>query len=189
MILYQLKCSDGHAFEAWFKDSGTYEVQARDGEIACPYCGDQHISKAPMAPSVVKSRGDRGEASLDNPDPSTATGNQAGTISGAKTEAILPDRSLGGIAKQASEYAGEARAEEVARQILRAIKKVQRHIEDTFDDVGDKFAEEARAIHHGDAKERGIYGQATETEAAELAEEGIEFQRFAWPASPSKKTN
>ena len=188
MILYQLKCSDGHEFEAWFKDSGTYELQARDGEISCPFCGDVRVGKAPMAPSLVKSRGER---ATDAPllDTDISQGGGQGGRQGAKTGAILPDRSLGEIAKQASEYAGEARAEEVARQILKAIKKVQSHIEENFDDVGDKFAEEARAIHRGDAEERGIYGEATEKEAVELAEEGIEFQRLAFPGTPSKKTN
>ena len=180
MILYQLKCSDGHEFEAWFKDSGTYEVQARDGEISCPFCGDVHVGKAPMAPSLVKSRGEKATES-QRPDTDLSKG--------SKTGAILPDRSLSEIAKQASGYTGEARAEEVARQILRAIKKVQNHIEENFDDVGDKFAEEARAIHHGDAEERGIYGEATEKEALELADEGIEFQRLAFPGTPGKKTN
>jgi len=176
MILYQLKCSDGHEFEAWFKDSGTYEFQARDGEIACPFCGDVCVGKAPMAPSLVKNRGETEIGGL-------------GEGTRAKTGAIMPDRSLGEIAKQAAEYSGEARAEEVARQILKAIKKVQNHIEDNFDDVGDKFAEEARAIHSGDAEERGIYGEATEEEAVELADEGIEFQRVAFPGTPGKKTN
>ena len=41
------------------------------------------------------------------------------------------------------------------------------------EDVGDRFVEEARKIHYGEAEERGIYGAATREEAAELIEEGI----------------
>jgi hypothetical protein len=47
------------------------------------------------------------------------------------------------------------------------------------ENVGEKFAEEARKIHYGEADERGIRGTATEQERHELAEEGIET--FAMP--------
>lgn len=43
------------------------------------------------------------------------------------------------------------------------------------DDVGDKFAEEARKIHYKEADARGIYGEATREEVAGLVEEGIDF--------------
>jgi hypothetical protein len=41
------------------------------------------------------------------------------------------------------------------------------------DDVGDKFAEEARRIHYGETKERGIRGQASREQTESLIEEGI----------------
>ena len=49
MILFDLKCGQDHVFEAWFRDSETYDAQAVSGEIACPLCGDSHIAKALMA--------------------------------------------------------------------------------------------------------------------------------------------
>lgn len=54
MILYQLKCTQDHQFEAWFKDAATYDAQSGGGEISCPYCGSHNISKAPMAPRLAK---------------------------------------------------------------------------------------------------------------------------------------
>jgi len=63
---------------------------------------------------------------------------------------------------------------------------VREHIEDTFDYVGDKFADEARAIKSGDAEERPIYGEATKEEAAELEDEGIEFERLNFPVRANK---
>ncbi|MCW9034593.1 MAG: DUF1178 family protein [Rhodospirillales bacterium] len=169
MILYQLKCSHTHSFEAWFKDSETYEHQAKSGEISCPFCGDVQIGKAPMAPNVV-------------------THKQPATPS--LTDDVTPTpQTLKDIAKGAAEVSGDERAEEVAKQILRAIGKVQKHIEDNFDDVGEQFVEEARAIHHGDAEERGIYGEASEEDATKLADEGIDFQRLSWPTGSNKKTN
>jgi hypothetical protein len=56
MILFDLKCGDGHVFEAWFRNSGAYDAQAAVNEIACPICGDTRIEKAPMAPRIGKSR-------------------------------------------------------------------------------------------------------------------------------------
>lgn len=49
------------------------------------------------------------------------------------------------------------------------------------DDVGDQFAEEARKIHYGEAKERGIRGKATTEETESLLEEGIAVVPIALP--------
>jgi hypothetical protein len=53
MIKYALGCKKGHSFESWFPDSGSYDVQARRGLIACPDCGSTQVSKALMAPAIV----------------------------------------------------------------------------------------------------------------------------------------
>ena len=57
MILYQLLCHNGHDFEAWFCDSGTYDQQVVAGDVACPFCGTSVVTKAPMAPHVATGRG------------------------------------------------------------------------------------------------------------------------------------
>ncbi len=65
MILYNLKCPKDHVFEAWFRDSGVYEIQVEAGEVRCPVCGSKKVGKAPMAPRVAKTGGesdDQGEA-------------------------------------------------------------------------------------------------------------------------------
>lgn len=51
--------------------------------------------------------------------------------------------------------------------------QVRKHVETNADYVGDKFPDEARAIHYGDAEERQIYGEATLADAKDLIEEGI----------------
>jgi len=51
----------------------------------------------------------------------------------------------------------------------------------TTDDVGAKFAEEARKIHYGETQERGIRGQASRAEAESLLEEGIAVLPFLLP--------
>ncbi|WP_029009176.1 DUF1178 family protein [Azospirillum halopraeferens] len=56
MILFQLKCTSDHRFEAWFRDGAAYDAQAAAGTIACPVCGDTAVTKAPMAPRIAKGR-------------------------------------------------------------------------------------------------------------------------------------
>ena len=56
MIRYQLRCADDHRFEAWFKDSASYDQQQAEGAIACPLCGDEHVTKAIMAPAIGRAR-------------------------------------------------------------------------------------------------------------------------------------
>jgi len=51
--------------------------------------------------------------------------------------------------------------------------KMVRHVMANTDDVGERFAEEARRIHYGETEERGIRGQASPEETEALIEEGI----------------
>ncbi|PWR24786.1 DUF1178 family protein [Zavarzinia aquatilis] len=53
MIVYDLSCSAGHVFEAWFKDSATYERQARQGKVVCPTCGVTTVTRGPQATQVA----------------------------------------------------------------------------------------------------------------------------------------
>lgn len=140
MIRYQLRCSHGHEFEAWFKDSAAYDVQAEAGHVACPSCGDNAVCKAPMAPGVISSK--------------------STTRSAKETE---------------------ARAQQVAQQILQAVDKLRNHVEENCDYVGDQFADEARRIHYGKSEDRGIYGEASDEETEELIDEGIDV--FQLPGS------
>ncbi|MCW8835254.1 MAG: DUF1178 family protein [Rhodospirillales bacterium] len=153
MILYRLRCANAHDFEAWFRNSATYDAQAAGGEVECPYCGDTAIHKAPMAPRVLTSR---------------------------SSEPAAPsiEKSTEGAGNP--EKGGEARAAEVAREILNAIEKLRDQIESNADYVGDRFAKEARAIHYGDSEERPIYGEASDKEAEDLAEEGVKIARLPW---------
>ena len=74
----------------------------------------------------------------------------------------------------------QTRAREVAEQILRAVHRLHSHVEENCEYVGERFAEEARSIQDGESGERNIYGEATEQEATELVEDGIEFHRIPW---------
>ena len=57
------------------------------------------------------------------------------------------------------------------------------------EDVGERFPEEARRIHYGETHHRGIRGQASARERAELAEEGIEVLALPLPFGPKGPTH
>jgi hypothetical protein len=69
--------------------------------------------------------------------------------------------------------------------MMEAAGRIRAHVEANFDDVGDSFATEARAIHEGRSEERGIYGHATPTEVRDLVEDGVPIAPL--PPEPPKK--
>ncbi len=54
-----------------------------------------------------------------------------------------------------------------------AYLQLARRIVEQTEDVGERFADEARKIHYGEREERGIRGQASPEQTRELIEEGI----------------
>ncbi len=70
--------------------------------------------------------------------------------------------------------------------MMEAISRVRSHVEANFDYVGDRFANEARAIHEGRSEERGIYGEASPAEVRALVADGVPVA--ALPPEPPKKT-
>jgi len=57
--------------------------------------------------------------------------------------------------------------------MMEMVREMRKHVEENAENVGDRFAEEARKIHYEEAEHRGIYGQASPDEAKSLIEEGI----------------
>lgn len=160
MIVFDLRCTSGHVFEAWFKDSAAFDKQQKRGILACAICGSNHISKAPMAPRLsLKARHgveDRDQKNVDQ------------LIDGDKI--TTPDEpALPAIIAQAVEPLA-AQLRELRDQIIAQTEP-----------VGDKFAEEARKMHYGETEMRAIRGQTTVDEAKELIDEGIEFGVLPYP--------
>jgi len=140
MILYDLRCSLGHRFEAWFRSGAAYDEAEARGGLACPVCGDPGIEKAPMAPRIAKRSGEEPAA------PPTST--------------LAPD--------------------DTTREQLQVLRALRRQIEERCDYVGERFPEEARRIHYGEIDPRPIYGEASDTAARDLREEGITVTRIPW---------
>ncbi|MBK8908408.1 MAG: DUF1178 family protein [Rhodospirillales bacterium] len=147
MIVFDIDCSQGHRFEAWFRNSAAFEQQAAEGEVACPFCGDAAVVKAPMAPHI-------------------ATSSRGGRDHGQRQE---------GEGSESSSPAASG-SPPLRHEALRvALEQLRRHVVSTCDDVGDRFPEEARRIHYGETDARGIYGEADVEAARELRDEGIEI--------------
>ena len=56
MIVYSLRCKNGHEFEGWFCDSASYDAQSGEGKLCCPTCNSRRVEKAIMAPAVSAGR-------------------------------------------------------------------------------------------------------------------------------------
>ncbi len=165
MIRFALACENGHGFDGWFRDNVTFDQQRRRGFVTCPACNSAKVDKAIMAPHVARSNraGSDGEAETPrSPQPGGGTGS---AVSEAAT-------SLASLSSQ----------DKALRDLARAVRE---HVERTADHVGDRFADEALAMHLGEVEERAIYGSATADEARALLEEGVPFMPL--PALPDHK--
>ena len=68
----------------------------------------------------------------------------------------------------------EASAPDELRKMRQFMTGLRKYVQDNAEYVGEKFPEEARKIHYGEADERHIYGEASLSEARELIEEGVD---------------
>lgn len=160
MIVYDLKCRKDHVFEAWFPDSASFTAQAEAGKVVCPVCGSKKVTKALMAPAVLKGPAQRGQDSGARQVTSAESGQESPRGADNATTAMAD-----------SEKAGELR---------RMLRQLRDHVEKNCDYVGQGFAEEARKIHYGETDPRGIYGETSDAEAEALQDEGIEVARVPW---------
>jgi hypothetical protein len=148
MIVFDLRCGNAHVFEAWFGASADYEDQRNRKLISCPVCGDTHIEKA-LSPVNVGAKSNQ-KISL----PAKRGPEQPQVVAHGDT----PDMPT----------------PEQMKAMMRAMAELQAKVEASHEDVGDKFVEEVRAMHHGEIDKRPILGDASIADAVELHEEGID---------------
>ena len=165
MIRYALICDKGHDFESWFRNSASFDKQAKRGLVACPRCGSTKVEKAIMAPRLSGSgRADQPPApSPKAEDVSTATATEQAT------ERKVP------VAMMSSQE----------QELRTKLRELRDHLTKNADYVGRKFPEEARKMHYGEIEHRSIYGEASPDDAKELHEEGIEFHPL--PVLPEER--
>lgn len=164
MKVLNLCCSSGHRFEGWFGSEDDYRSQAEHGLIECPMCADKAVQRLPSAPHVLTSSSRA--VSVPRPTQERPVPSRAGAPAEATGPAAqMPEGPVDQLTLQSA--------------WLRAVQHVITHT----DDVGARFAEEARRMHYGEADERPIRGQATSEEAQALHEEGIEVMALPMPAA------
>jgi len=161
VIRYSLVCEHGHGFEGWFRNSDDFDAQRENGRVSCPACGTPKVAKRLMAPAVSTARGKENRQrppEKEVADASAPAGGSPQPVAAADTtaqkQALLPL---------------EAQRQEVAA----ALRMLHAHVTAHAENVGSKFADEARKIHKGETEERAIYGQTTPEDAEALLDEGI----------------
>jgi hypothetical protein len=101
-------------------------------------------------------------------------------LSGARAPAPDPAESPRPVAAPAPTMAVHGNA------VSRFVEAVTELLQNT-EDVGTRFAEEARRIHYGESEQKAIRGQTTPEERAALADEGIEV--FTLPMGLPRKSS
>jgi hypothetical protein len=76
-----------------------------------------------------------------------------------------------------------------AKAMLAAAAGLQKRLLEGSEGVGDRFADEARAIHLGEAEARAIHGQATRAEAQSLLDEGVPIAPLPFPVAGPGEEN
>lgn len=56
MVVYNLSCSNAHAFEGWFSSPEVFDHQVHAEEVACPVCGSFEVTRQPSAPNIARHR-------------------------------------------------------------------------------------------------------------------------------------
>jgi hypothetical protein len=69
---------------------------------------------------------------------------------------------------------------EQAGEYMTALRTLRRQVERNCDYVGERFPEEARKMHYGEADRRNIYGEASADEAEALKDEGVAVNQIPW---------
>lgn len=165
MILFDLKCAQGHVFEGWFASGEDYARQKDTGLLHCPLCGDARVEKAVMAPAVAP----KGNQRVD--------GARADTSAAPAAPPTAP--------------AGATDAEGAGKlmQLMQALATAQGEALKESQWVGSRFAEQARAMHYGEESRRSIHGEVDKAEARALIEEGVEVAPLLFPVVPPGARN
>ena len=153
MKVLNLHCAHGHGFEGWFASEDDFQDQLTRRLLECPLCGDSGVTKLPSAPRL--------------------------NLSGAGSAPAAAEAQAG-AGRSASDAAPVAAMPPAALQA--AWMHMVRRVMASTEDVGERFAEEARKMHYGESEERGIRGQATPAQTEELLDEGIAVMPLPIPA-------
>lgn len=156
MKVLDLHCAHMHSFEGWFASEDDFQCQLSRQLVSCPLCGDTAVQKKLSAPrlNLSSARGEQG--------PSKSTE----ALSVDKTPTVPSPQEVANLD---------------SNQLQAAWMHMVRHVVANTEDVGNKFSEEARKMHYGEAEHRNIRGHATPAETESLLEEGIQVMPLPVP--------
>ena len=170
MKVLNLQCALQHSFEGWFASEDDFQSQLSLDSIECPLCESTRIEKMPSAPRLNFGANRSG---VDPSRLSSDAGPASHTGAPARDGHLLPSTGIA-LAQSPSDSVMTGQAD-----FLKAL----RHLVANTEDVGRRFADEARRMHYGEIEARSIRGQASPREAVELLEEGIEVMPLPMPAA------
>ncbi|MEY4751293.1 MAG: hypothetical protein RIQ60_3507 [Pseudomonadota bacterium] len=174
MKVLDLQCAQGHGFEGWFGSDDDYQQQTARGLLECPLCADKSVRRLPSAPRLNLVTARQGSPAGRAAAARQADGAAVAQVAAARAEAPSSGRAV----TAAAAPAGTPEQQSVEALWMQAV----RHVMANTQDVGQRFAEEARRMHYGETELRGIRGQTTPEEARALDEEGIEVYSLPVPA-------
>ena len=156
--VFDLQCDNGHLFEGWFGSHEDYDSQQTRGLLTCPMCHSATIEKRLSAPRLNVGHFNDAQREAQHEAQQKSAEQSAQPVS----KDVLPTDNHGVIA-----------ATPELAQLQAAIMVQMREFISKTENVGDRFAQEARRIHEGESDERPIRGTATREEREALAEDGI----------------
>lgn len=175
MLVVDLHCAHGHHFEGWFASAEDLASQKERGLLSCPVCGDHDVVRRPSAPHLHTS-GLREQAAA-----APLSSRSAPHSAVPSSSSQLAARPVKPGSERPVHDALPAEAQEAMAALQAFYLKAVRHVVANTEDVGERFADEARSMHHGDAPERAIRGRASEEDKQALREEGIDFLSMPIP--------
>ena len=89
----------------------------------------------------------------------------------------------------ATAISAEQPGPQAMKEMLAEMAGLQKKLLEKSDNVGDRFPDEARAIHLGEADARAIHGRATRADAAELIEDGVPVSPLLFPVAEPGEEN
>ncbi len=142
--VFDLACEHEHLFEGWFASAEAFKSQQEQGLVRCPVCNSNTITRRVSAPHLNVSN--------------LRAAKEAGSLR------VVADDGVAEVAAPSQQQLSSLQAE-----MLRQVRKIIRQ----SDDVGVRFAQEARRMHEGEIEQRPIRGTATAQECQELIDDGI----------------
>lgn len=175
MLVLNLACAAGHLFEGWFATGEDCESQQRRGLLSCPVCGSLQVERRPSAPRLNVSHLRAEKAGQG------ASARAALTPAETPPETPASPTVPGRTASAETPPCASPPAPETLRQLQARYLQAARELARAAENVGERFAEEARRIHHGEAEDRAIRGHSTAEEVRELLDEGIPLMPLLLP--------